>query len=247
MQQSERGRIPLIDEIRGAAILIMVIYHAGYDLVAIFGVNLPFFFSTWMNFLRDILAGSFILISGCACRLSRSNSRRGLITFGCGMLMTAVTALLMPDQIIVFGILHCLGACMLLFPLCRKLLDRLQPAVGAILAIVLFYFTFSISSGRIGGLTYHWEIPKILYDVKFLFPLGFPSPTFYSSDYYALIPWLFLFLAGAFLGVPLAERRFPAAFYRPHCQLLARIGCRTIWIYLLHQPIIYGIFLLVLG
>ena len=119
MQQS---RIPLIDEIRGGAILLMVIYHAGYDLVAIFGVPCPLFFSPGVNFLRDVMAGSFILISGCTCRLSRSNLRRGTMTFGCGLLMTAVTALVIPDQLIVFGVLHCLGACMLLFALAGQAL-----------------------------------------------------------------------------------------------------------------------------
>ena len=42
-------RVYLIDEIRGFAILCMVIYHGVYDLLAIFGISFPFFFSPLMN------------------------------------------------------------------------------------------------------------------------------------------------------------------------------------------------------
>lgn len=44
-----------------------------------------------------------------------------------------------------------------------------------------------------------FELPRQLYSVPFLFPLGLPGPGFYSADYFPLIPWIFLFWTGLFL------------------------------------------------
>lgn len=238
--QPTRQRIHLLDEVRGMAIILMVFYHAGYDLVAIFGVDIPFFFSAQMNLLRDLMGGTFFFISGCSCRLSRSNLRRGLQTLLFAAVMSAVTFLVIPEQVIWFGVLHCLGCCMLLFALLEKPLDRIKPLPGALLAAVAFYLTFTIPSGLFGGLTYHFTLPRALYDCGFLFPLGFPSPRFFSSDYYPLLPWFFLFLCGAYAGVYLRDGRFPAWCYRLHLRPLAFAGRHTMPVYLLHQPVIFG-------
>ncbi|MCI8623730.1 MAG: DUF1624 domain-containing protein [Provencibacterium sp.] len=240
MEQNKIGRVHLLDELRGAAIILMVCYHAGYDLVAIFGVDMPFFYSAQLNLIRDIMAGAFIFISGCSCRLSHSNLRRGLQTLLLAMGMTAATWLVIPEQIIRFGVLHCLGCCMLLFALLERGLDRVKPFPGALLAGVAFYLTFTLPSGVFGGLTYRFLLPRGLYDCGFLFPLGFPSPQFFSSDYYPLLPWFFLFLCGAYIGVYIREGRFPAGAYRLHCRPLAFVGRHTLWVYLCHQPILFG-------
>ena len=49
MSDSNFRRVPLLDELRGLVILLMVFYHAAYDLVYIFGVNWPFFSSPLMH------------------------------------------------------------------------------------------------------------------------------------------------------------------------------------------------------
>lgn len=240
MQLNTPQRVHLLDEIRGTAILLMVCYHAGYDLAAIFGVDIPFFFSAQMNLLRDIMGGSFFLISGCSCRLSRSNLRRGLQTLLFALIMSAVTWIVIPEQVILFGVLHCLSCCMLLFALLGSWFDRIKPLPGALLSAAAFYLCFTIPSGLFGGLSYRFALPRTLYECGFLFPLGFPSPRFFSSDYYPLLPWFFLFLCGAYLGVYIQGNRFPAWCYRLHLRPLAFIGRHTLLIYLLHQPLIYG-------
>ena len=127
MRKDDSRRIHLLDEIRGGAIILMVFYHAGYDLAAIFGVDMPFFFSPQMNLIRDIMGGTFFFISGCSCRLSRSNLRRGLQTLLFALIMSAVTYLVIPEQVILFGVLHSLSCCMLLFALGSRLFDRIKP------------------------------------------------------------------------------------------------------------------------
>lgn len=233
-------RIGLIDEIRGFAILCMVVYHAVYDAVYLFSADIPAFESPVMNFIRDVFACGFIVISGASSRFSHSNFKRGAICFGIGMGMTVFTALFMPDQLIAFGILHCLGVCMMLYPLLEKLSDRIPARIGVPVLAFLFLLTCQISSGNLGidGIL-SFDLPPEPYLLGWLFPLGFPSPHFYSSDYFPLLPWLFAFLAGGYLGKLLKEGNPPQWVRKTHLRPLAFVGRHTLWIYVLHQPVVY--------
>lgn len=241
-----QGRIQLIDEIRGFSILCMILYHGVYDVLLLFPVSFPFFFSGFVNGLRTFFAGMFIFISGAACRFSRSNLRRGLICFGCGMVMTLATALVIPKETIVFGILHMLGASMILFHFLRPLLDRMSRGLAAAVCIFLFLFTWRISQGFLGIYPlFQIPLPEAWYQTDWLSPLGIYSTGFSSGDYYALFPWLFLFLTGSLYGCRLKEHRAPEWIYRSHVPFLAAVGRYTIYIYLIHQPVIFGILLAV--
>ncbi|MEG0895397.1 MAG: heparan-alpha-glucosaminide N-acetyltransferase domain-containing protein, partial [Oscillospiraceae bacterium] len=62
---------------------------------------------------------------------------------------------------------------------------------------------------------------------------------FYSADYFSLLPWFFIFISGIGFGKLLKEERLPKFFYNSHIKFLSVIGRNTIWIYILHQPIIF--------
>lgn len=243
--QSQSKRVALLDELRGLFILLMVFYHGCYNLAEIFRLDLPFFYSKPMQFLQLVIAGDFIFISGCVSRYSRSNLKRGLQIFSCGMVLTIVTAFVIPSQIILFGVLHLLGFSMVFFALTRKWLDRIHPAFGMFLCMLLFLSTYFISSGWIGFPPFAAPLPAQWYSVKFLFWLGIPGPGFFSSDYFSIFPWLFFFLAGTFCGVFFKENKLPDWVYRPHVPWLSRVGRHTLIIYLLHQPVLYGSMMLI--
>jgi uncharacterized membrane protein len=65
-------------------------------------------------------------LSGICVTLGSRSVHRGLIVLGCGFVCTAVTygmyrlGLSGKSIIIYFGVLHCLGICMLLWPLVKK-------------------------------------------------------------------------------------------------------------------------------
>lgn len=232
-----KERIGFVDEVRGLAILLMVVYHLFFDLVFIYGINIPIFYSSQMNLIRDIFAGLFIFISGSACRLSHNNLKRGVLCFLCGMLITVVTYVVIPEDIVRFGILHMLGISMILFFILQKPLDKIRfPIIGILIFSFLFLITFHVRDGQLGPFT----LPNALYQTSWLYPLGFPSASFFSSDYFPLIPWLFLFLAGSYFGIYLKEHRLPRFFYKTHISPLAYVGRHTLIIYLAHQPILYG-------
>ncbi len=242
---SGAARVGLIDEIRGFAIICMVVYHAMYDLRYIFDLDIPIFFESWFDIIRDFFAGMFIFISGTACRYSSNNMKRGIQCFFIGMIMTFVLPFFTGGTIL-FGILHFMGISMMLFGLSEKALDKLPALVGIILCVLLYIFTMNVQNGSLGiGNIVEIPLPQKAYDVGILFPLGLHNQYFYSSDYFPLLPWLFVFVAGSYFGIYCKKGVLPKFFYKTHIKWLATVGRYTIWIYVLHQPILYLIFNLI--
>ena len=243
-----RGRVHLLDELRGMAILLMIVDHMMYDGYFLLGFHaIGWWFRQPMLSVRSLFAVLFLLISGIACRYSHSNMKRGALCFGLGMVITLVTWIVAPDQLILFGILHAMGLSMLLVGMFGKLFDRLPPLPGMILMLILSLLSWDIRFGRFGipGI-WQVEIPASFYQFDLLSPLGFPSPGFHSADYFPLMPFFFVFLMGFYLGVYFKKGKMPAWTYASHSRTLGLIGRHTLIIYLLHQPILYGITLLLL-
>ena len=131
-KSSGSSRVGILDELRGFAIICMVVYHAMYDLKYLFGLDIPIFFDGWFDVIRDIFAGLFIFISGTVCRYSSNNIKRGAQCFFIGMIMTFVMPFFTSGTVM-FGILHFLGVSMMLFGLGQKLFDLLPAAyTGAV-------------------------------------------------------------------------------------------------------------------
>lgn len=243
-------RLHLLDEARGFAVLCMVFFHAFFTMSVTFGMPagtalLQFFLPAELYF-----AGFFILLSGFACRLSRSNAKRGGILLGIALGLTGVTYLLermgMEGTVIWFGILHLLSLCMLLFALLRPLLDKIYPLLGALVCAALFIFFFPISDRMLGipGVA-AISLPDGWYQTDLLAPLGLYTDRFASADYFPLLPWLFLFLCGSFLGVSVKKGLCPRFFYQMHLRPLAFVGRHALIIYIAHQPVIFALLWLV--
>ena len=244
MQTGERAkRVILFDELRGVMILSMLAYHICYDLAQVVGLpGMEWFYSKGADLWQLSICGTFILVAGACCAYSRSNLKRGLRLFLLGMLFTAVTALAVPDLLIVFGLLHFLGVAVLLAVPLKRLFERIPPVWGMVGSLLLFWLCYHVQSGWI-GFSSGWSIrlPEFLYSTNWLFVLGFHNASFFSSDYFPLLPYLFLFWAGMFL----ARFSLPTFCYRSHSRSLAFLGRHSIWIYVLHQPVVYGLLWLI--
>lgn len=232
-------RVGFLDEVRGLDIIAMVLYHAGYDLVYIFGIDVPGYRSFAMPYIQPLIAGTFIVLSGISCRYSKSNAKRGVKTLIFGMVLTVVTLLFIPEEAIYFGILHFMGSAMLLFALLKPAIDTIPASLGMAVSIALFVFTQNLPEGFLGfvGL-FTIPLPEAIYKQVYLLPLGFGGM---GSDYFPLFPWIFLYFAGAYLGTFIVRGTFPKWFYNTHSQVLSKIGRNTIIIYMLHQPVLMGI------
>lgn len=234
-----RERVGFLDELRGLSLVLMVIYHGAYDIIYIFGWDIPLFHWAVIRVAQPFFAGVFIFISGVCCRFSRSNVKRGAIALALGLAMSAFTLWFMPSQAIYFGILHFLGVSMILFGLAKPLLDLPSPAAGVLVCVLLYLLTFGVRQGYLGlpGLELI-ALPASWARNPWLIPLGFAAA---GADHVPLLPWLFVFVAGSYVGVPFALRQMPDFFYRGRSRFLAFVGRHSIWVYVLHQPVVYGI------
>ncbi|MCR5207858.1 MAG: DUF1624 domain-containing protein [Eubacterium sp.] len=241
--KNNRERIILLDELRGFAILAMIVHHSFLDIGSLLGLEWGLEIFTRLFVLQPLFWGIFIITSGICSRLSRNCIRRGFIVLGAGLGITLVTAVIMPlmnmgGNEIYFGILHCLGTCMIITGLLMPLIKKINPVAGMIISVILFTVTYSVGAhSLLFGLI---PLPEALYRTNLTAPLGFYTQSFFSADYFALLPWLFMFLFGAFLGAYAAEGRFPKFTYNSHIKAFAFVGRNSLWFYLAHQPVIYA-------
>ncbi|MBQ6878397.1 MAG: DUF1624 domain-containing protein [Oscillospiraceae bacterium] len=235
---AKNGRIFFLDEIRALALIGMIIYHAAYDLYALFGLDFDFYSPGW-DTLQMAVCCTFIVIAGISSRLTKNALKHGLVVFGCGILMTLGTYFFMRSQTIWFGILHFLGVSIIIYHLFRKSIKKTPALLGAVLSFSAFLFLYGLPSGSIffGNI----DVPSGLYFSKYLGIIGLPGSGFRSADYFPLFPWFFLFLTGCFIGKWFKERKIPDFMMNKHSDFLCKIGSSTLAIYIIHQPVIYGV------
>ena len=238
------GRYALLDELRGLDLLSMIGYHACWDLVFLFGVNLPWY-TGWQGHLwQQSICWVFILLSGFCLPLGHHPLRRGLIVSGAGALVTAVTLLFMPEDRVVFGVLTLLGAAMLITGFMQPLLEKVPAWAGLVVSALLFAATYHTQEGFWQLGPWHLALPGAWYANLFTAFFGFFPWDFYSTDYFPLLPWLFLFWTGYFVH-RCVGRTHMEPLHRSLCAPLGWLGRHSLLIYLLHQPVIYGVLLVV--
>ncbi len=228
-------RIWELDAFRGLCVLGMVVVHFVFDLTEMFRI-LRWDYPAWFAFVMLWGGVLFLLLSGICVTLGSHPIRRGLIVLGCGLVVSAVTVVLWkffdfhPSIIIYFGVLHCLGCCMILWPVFRKL---------------PFWALLTLGLGLvIAGLV----IAKIDAPMDWMVILGFRLEASWSSDYFPLVQNLGFFLMGAGLGKLLYRNKrsllpkVDSSFFL--LRFLQFCGRHSLWIYMLHQPVLAGFCLL---
>ena len=237
--KEQTKRYLLIDGFRGAAIISMIIFHFLYDVNEVYGINTAWYEKTNVHIWQQSICWSFIMISGFVWQLGiKSNLKRGIFLNFCGIVVTLVTALVTPAQTVWFGILNFMGCASLIMIPLHRLAGKIPSLPGMILSMLLFMICRDISEGIIGIRNiFSIELPYWLYESKILTPLGFPFRGFSSSDYFPVLPWIALFLFGYYLYSYMARSGKLERYAYRKIPVLSRIGQKSIWIYLLHQPI----------
>jgi len=229
MGEQAKQRIELMDAVRGLSLCLMVIHHFLYDLVVFAGAPRLLFWNPVFETLHYFFAGLFILLSGVSSNFSRSNVRRGLKALAVALAITAVTWLM--DMPILFGVLHLLGTCMLLYGLTQVFWTGLPAWVIPALSIAGILATAKLADGWPTATPHLWIF-------------GLTTPDFASADYFPLLPWMFVFLLGTWAGRYVREGRLPRWFYETRSPVLAAVGRKSLLIYVVHQPVLYGLTML---
>lgn len=232
-------RLPALDLLRGGALLCMVAYHGAYDLATYWHWDIGVL-EGWWRVAARATAAAFLWISGVAIGLSeerlerapaadrlRRRLRRAGMVGAAALLVSAVTAAADPQTYVRFGILHLIAVSRLLAPLTRR--------AGA--------WNIALGAALLGwGAGGPWRASSAL-----LLPLGGVPPGFVSVDYFPLLPWYGVVLAGLgslrLRGVRVALRSEVPRRLAP----LSAAGRHALLTYLLHQPALLVALWLVLG
>jgi len=232
------NRYCFIDSIRGFSVLSMVVYHAMYDIVAIYGADITWYFDTPGYIWQQSICWCFIFVSGICSQLGKKPLKHGIIVSLCGLIITAATLVFMPSQRIIMGVLSFLGlASLLMIPL-AKATGKISAKLLFVLSALAFFATRNVNSGWFGFENIKLAaVPKSLYGIPGGFVLGFPPPSFYSSDYFSLIPWFFLFAAGYYFWKSSEKSITKTKLIYCDIPILGTIGRKSLIIYMLHQPV----------
>lgn len=261
MEKNGNGRLALLDTLRGLTLVSMILYHACWDAVYILGADWPWYESRASYIWQQSICWTFILLSGFCVPFSRRLLRRGLEVFGAGALVMLVTNIVLPEDRVIFGVLTLIGSCMLLMVPLRQYMDRggsraedgkvnSASIAGLIIFAVLFVLFKDVNSGVIGTGMLHRILPVIpkrtlalpaaWYRNLVTAYVGFPPAGFFSTDYFSLLPWCFLYLCGYELHLVFRSRGLlESPFFKKEIKPLSFMGRNSLLIYLLHQPVLY--------
>lgn len=234
-----------LDVWRGSAVVLMVFYHLVFDLS--YFVGLPVNFSAWYwLLLARFIQLSFLLLVGISLWLSFTRIRgslsenqiwlffikRGAKIFGAGLVISAFSLYFAPEAPIILGILHFIGLATCLAYPWLKSSRNWWPLIVVLVTLGILFRLIRVSS-------YTWLV------------LGLMPETFSSLDYFPLLPWFGVVLAGIEMGKKVYGDKVRQAdrLSQPRnvfLKLMSFLGQHALFIYLLHQPLIW-ISLLLLG
>ncbi|MDR0942939.1 MAG: DUF1624 domain-containing protein [Ruminococcus sp.] len=238
-----QNRVFAIDALRGFAMVYIMLYHLFYDLFHFSNIRLAFFFTDWWEVLHIVFVSLLFIVSGISTHFSRNSLKRGVIVFFLGQLITLVTAVAVnitnnKNLLIVFGVLTFIGLSMMIYSLIRPGIEKLKiPWITLFIISIILFVVFLIYPPH----------SFISSNNNWLYPLGILGSGFFSADYFPLVPYFFIFLAGTALAAPIISKKFPQFFYRLRIKPLEFIGRHSLLFYIVHQPAIIVILFLLSG
>ncbi len=237
VKQHANARYFYIDVWRGIAIVMMVFFHFVYDLSHFKYVDIDFTREPfWLNF-RLLIVTLFLCLVGISLQLSARYSlnigryfRRMGKLVGAAVLVSVSSYLVFPDKPIYFGVLHFIAVASVLGLLFRHLFWA-----NLILGLIIIALGTQLHAG--------------LFDAPFWYWTGLMSNRPFSADYVPLLPWFGVVLIGMFLARVIEKYKVLSTTSRRGnkiAEALAWGGGHSLLIYLLHQPLFFGGFYLVM-
>jgi uncharacterized membrane protein len=230
---NRKNRIKGIDQLRGWCIVYVMIYHLFFDIDE-FITPLAFFHTDLWEFVHVIFLCFLFAVSGLSTSFSRDPLKAGVKLFFIGTAITMLSDVFTGGAYTIrFGVLTFLGVSMMIYCFIKPITDKFTPWVYFWYSASLFVITFVIFPIFITG------------NITELYPLGIASYSFFSADYFPLLPYFFAFLAGTAFIKPVFDRKIPEFWYDADIKPINFIGRHSLIFYLAHQavfiPIIFAI------
>jgi len=220
-----------LDFTRGLAVIGMIIFHALWNL-NFFGYTTLNLYSGWLGIFQKVIAVTFLALVGIGLTLSANKHenyktwflKRGLFIFGLGMLITAFTFIFFRENLIYFGILHLIGVSIILaIPFAKQIYANL--ILGLSLIITGLY------------------LQTLTFNFSYLLWLGFYTPLA-TFDYKKLLPWFGVILIGIAVGNIIYKNGNRLKEIKEYNNIISKIGKQSLLIYFIHQPILFGVLML---
>ena len=232
------NRILWIDVARGISILAMNTFHFAFDLMYFGFAKADLIYQPDWRLFERIIASSFLYIAGLSLFITHSSSinwksfiRRYGATAICAILISLVTFVLFKTDMIRFGILHAISVSGLL----GLLLLKLNTVSLILLTVLIFSFNFLIPKPIEGHYLLQWLI--------------YTTETPNSLDYRPIIPWIIPFILGMASYKPFKSwgiLEVSRTVIHKELSILSWLGRNSLILYLIHQPILFTGFLLIL-
>jgi uncharacterized membrane protein len=228
-------RVPLVDVARGVAIVAMFVYHFTWDLGFFGFISMRAGIDPGWRLLAKVIAGSFLGLVGIGLVLAARGGLRpgpylrrlGFVTLG-ATVITAATYAITPDAFVFFGILHCIAvSSVLAVPVLRA------PAWWTTaMAAIVFVIPSVYRSPDLEGPAWWW--------------LGLGEAVPITNDYVPVLPWFGCVLLGVALARMAVDSGWDVALSRwsptdAITRTLAFGGRHSLLIYLVHQPLFFGL------
>lgn len=230
---------------------MMILMHLAWDIRYEFRVDVfAFLEAEWFwTFVHPFFIVIFVGVSGVCCTFSKNNLIRGLklagVAAGLSVGTFLITRFLKIDCLIIFNVLALLATGILLYALIEFIEKKTGADPRSVNALLGFTGAFATALGM--------SISRMDYAVDNLIflPVGFKMISMpYMADYMPLFPWIGVFLTGCVIGrICYAERKslLPVKNKTANCILapFEFLGRHSLIIYLVHQPVVYGIMYLI--
>ena len=105
-QKAPAGRYALLDELRGLDLVSMMLYHACWDMMFLFGIWMDWYAGMPGRLWQQSICWVFILLSGFCVPLGHRTLKRGAQVFAAGALVTVWSREAPPCHITMVGSHH---------------------------------------------------------------------------------------------------------------------------------------------
>ena len=230
------SRFDRLDALRGVAIVWMAAFHFSYDLNYYRLVHQDFHGDPLWTLQRTCIVTLFLLCAGAGQAIASAQGqslprfwKRWAQVAGCALLVSAGSWWMFPRSYISFGVLH-----------------------GIAVMLIVVRFTASWGGWRWPLGLVAIVLPRLVqdpfFDSRATDWIGLVTHLPVTEDYVPVLPWLGVMWWGAAAGQWLLAQRkqWLAGAVPAAARLLAVLGRWSLSFYMVHQPVLIGLLMLVI-